>query len=111
MQRRARRSMLEIDLIAAEHPDGRIAGSECHSIAAQSTDVQADACRSRNARLPRDEAAPLEHLHHLVDARRADEEVPLDVGLGGCSAKALNVLGDESEVFGLASGRALGVVP
>jgi len=62
-------------------------------------DAHADACRSRNARLPRDKAAPLEHLHHLVDARRRNEEVPLDVRLGGRSSEKLDVPGNEGEIL------------
>lgn len=55
-------------------------------------EVDAEASRPWNARLPRDETAPLEHLHHLVHARSRDKEMPLYVRLGGCSAKALDVL-------------------
>jgi len=70
-------------------------------------EVDSEASRSWNARLSRDEATPLKHLHHLVDTRRGDKEVPLNVRLGRCSAKSVDVLGDEGEVFELALRRAL----
>jgi len=69
--------------------------------------IDAEASRSWNARLPRDEATPLTHSHHLVYTWRGDKEVPLNVRLGRRSAKALDVLGDEGEVFEFALHRAL----
>ncbi len=65
-------------------------------------EVDAETDRSWNARLSRDKAAPLKHLHHLVDARRRDKKSSLNVRFGRCSAKALHVLEDEREVFELA---------
>ena len=78
-------------------------GAEC----ALSGEVDADASGSRHARLPRDEAAPLEHLHHLVDTRRGDKEVPLYIRLGWRSAEVMDVFGDKGEVFELSLGGAL----
>ena len=52
--------------------------------------------------MPGDEAAPLEHLNHVVDRRSGDEEVPLNVGLRRRPAEAIDVLPDEEEVLELA---------
>ena len=81
-------------------------GSPRRTKCALGREVDADANGSWHARLPCDETAPLEHLHHLVDTRRGDKEVPLYVSLGGCSAKAMDVLGDKGEVFKLSLGGA-----
>ena len=70
-------------------------------------EVDADASGSWHATLPGDESAPLEHLHHLVNTRCGDKEVPLYVRLGGRPAKAMDVLGDKGEVFELSRGGAL----
>jgi len=83
--------------------DGSPRGAKC----ALSREVDADASGSWHARLPCDETAPLEHLHHLVDSRRGDKEVPLYVPLGRCSSKVMDVFGDEGEVFELSLGGAL----
>jgi len=84
--------------------DGLPRGAKC----AQGGEVDADSNGSRHTRLPCDETAPLEHLHHLVHSRRGDKEVPLYVPLGGRSAKTVDVLGDKGEVFELSLG---GVLP
>jgi len=83
--------------------DGSPRGAKC----ALGREVDANASGSWHARLPCDETAPLEHLHHLVDTRRGDKEVPLYVPLGGRSAKTMDVLGDKGEVFELSLGGAL----
>jgi hypothetical protein len=70
-------------------------------------EIDADSDGSWHARLPCDETAPLEHLHHLVDSRRGDKEVPLYVPLGGRSAKTMDIIGDKGEVFELSLGGAL----
>ncbi len=88
-----------------------IAASLPHNVNAQSIKVDAEPSRSWHARLPGDETAPLKHLHHLVDTRRRDQEVPLDVRLGGWSAEATDVLGDEGEVLELSLGGAQQFIP
>ena len=72
-----------------------------------SGEVDANASGSWNTGQPRDEPAPLKHLHHLVDTRCGDKEVSLYVRLGGGSAKAIDVLGDKGEVFELSLRRPL----
>ncbi len=73
--------------------------------------VDAGLNRTRDARLPGDEAAPLQRLHHLIDSWRRDEEVPLDVRLGGRPTEVMDVLRDESKVLELTlGGLLLGVV-
>ncbi len=83
--------------------DGSPRGDEC----TLSGDVDADASGSWHATLPGDETAPLEHLHHVINTRCGDKEVPLYVRLGGRPAKAMDVLGDKGEVFELSLGGAL----
>src|SRR5436305_4546545 len=70
-------------------------------------EVDADANGSWYARESRNEATAFEHLHHLIDTRCRDQEVPLNVRLSRCSAKAVHVLGNESEVFELPLGGTL----
>lgn len=84
-----------------------IDGSPRAGEGALSGEVNANVGGSGHARLPCDEAAPLEHLHHLVDARCGDKEVSLNVRLCGCSAKVMDVLGDEGKVFELTLGGTL----
>jgi len=52
--------------------------------------------------LPRNEAETFERLHHLIDTRRRNEEVALDVGFSWRPTNARDVLGDEFKVFELA---------
>ena len=70
-------------------------------------EVDADTRGSGHATFSCNEAAPLKHLHHLVDTRCEDIEVSLDIRLRGCSAEAIDVLGDKGEVFELAFGGAV----
>ena len=67
--------------------------------------LNADEHRAGYAPLSCNEAAALERLHHLIDTRRRDEEVPLDVGLSRRPAKASDVLGNESKVLELPRSR------
>ena len=66
-----------------------------------------DPNRTRDTWLSGDEPASLERLHHLVDGRRRNQEVPLDVRLGGSPAKAMDVLLDEGKVLELPLGGLL----
>ena len=51
-----------------------------------------------------DEAVPFEGDNHLVDSRRADAEMALDVGFGGRLSEHVRIGMDESEVVALLLG-------
>jgi hypothetical protein len=53
-----------------------------------------------------DEAVSFEGDDHLVDRRRADAEVALDVGFGGWSSEHVGVGMDEGQVMTLLLGEA-----
>jgi hypothetical protein len=67
-------------------------------------EVNADSNRARNSLLPRNETTTLKHLHHLIDTRRRNEEMSLDVRLCRRPAEASDVLRDETEVLELSLG-------
>jgi hypothetical protein len=54
--------------------------------------------------LTSDEAVSFEGDDHLVDRRRADAEVTLDVGFGGWASEDVGVGMDESQVMTLLLG-------
>ena len=56
--------------------------------------------------LTSDEAVSFEGDDHLVDRRRADAEVALDVGFGGWTSEHVGVGMDESQVITLLLGEA-----
>jgi hypothetical protein len=56
--------------------------------------------------LTSDEAVPFEGDDHLVDRRRADAEMALNVGFGGRLCEHVRVGMDESEVMPLLLGEA-----
>ena len=57
-----------------------------------------------DAWLSADEAVPFEAENHLMDRRRADAEVTLDVGFGGWASEDVGVGMDESQVMTLLLG-------
>ena len=59
---------------------------------------------SGDAGLMSDEAVPFEGDNHLVDSRRADAEMALDVGFGGRLSEHVRIGMDESEVVALLLG-------
>ena len=61
---------------------------------------------SGDAGLTSDEAVSFEGDDHLVDRRRADAEMALDVGFGGGPSEHVRVGMDESEVVPLLLGEA-----
>ena len=69
--------------------------------------LNADSNRARDAPLPSNETAALEQLHHLIDTRRRDKEVPLEVGFGWRPTKAGDVFRDKREVLKLPLGGLL----
>ena len=62
---------------------------------------------SCDAGLTADEAILFERHDHLVDRRRGDLEVALQVGLGGRASEDVRVSVDESQVLTLLFGEAL----
>ena len=71
----------------------------------QMRQFDADANRAGHAGLPCNETEAFECLHHLIDARWRDKEVPRDVGLGRRPAEAGHVTRDEPQIFELPLGR------
>jgi hypothetical protein len=62
---------------------------------------------SWDAGLTANEAISFERHDHLVDRRRADLKVALQVGLGGWASEHVRVSVDESQVLALLFGEAL----
>ena len=61
---------------------------------------------SGDAGLTSDDGVSFEGYDHLVDRRRADTEVALDVGFGGWASEHVGVGMDEGEVMTLLLGEA-----
>lgn len=59
---------------------------------------------SRDARLALDEAQVCEGEHHLMDRRRADAEVALQVCFGGWTTEHLSISMNEGQVLALLLG-------
>ena len=62
---------------------------------------------SRGAGLTANETISFERHDHLVDRRRADSKVALQVGLGGWASEYVRVSVDEGQVLALLFGEAL----
>jgi hypothetical protein len=67
-------------------------------------DQQLDA--SGGAGFSPDQSGAFECKHHLMDGRRADAEVALQVGFGGRAAEDAGIGMDESKVLALLGGEA-----
>lgn len=67
-------------------------------------DQQLDA--SSNAGLSPDQSRALQSDHHLVDGRRADAEMALQIGFCGSAAEDADIGVDEGQILALLGGEA-----